>query len=129
MASWAELRGHVTDNYKIADDQGAFMKLIFGLPGGRSQTVFVRHLETQDGEHWTTVESPIGNINQVHLPAVLESVSETVCGGLSSVGDLLTLRDAFPLANLDVNEFEDPLRLITTTADRLEAQHFAGDAY
>jgi hypothetical protein len=34
-----------------------------------------------------------------------------------------------PLANLDINEFERPLHLITVAADQLEKDLVGGDAF
>lgn len=129
MASWQELKGHIASNYKIADDQGSFLKLIFGVNGDRSQVVFVHHISNNSGEQWAAVESPIGPVAKVSLPDALEAISETVCGGLSRIGDLLTVRDSFPLANLDINEFEAPLHHVIGIADGLEAQFAGGDEY
>jgi hypothetical protein len=41
----------------------------------------------------------------------------------------LIYRHAVPLANLDVNEFERPLELVTLAADRLEHSISGGDVY
>ena len=46
-----------------------------------------------------------------------------------SLGDLVTFRHSLPLANLNINEFESPLALVTTTADRLEQAFTGGDRF
>lgn len=129
MASWEALRSHIFGNYRVADDQGDFLRLNFDLGDGRSQSVFVRRLQTVGGEEWGVVESAIGELDRVNVHRVLESIEGVVCGGLSRVGDLLTLRDSFPLDDLDINEFESPLAKITTTADDLERAHVGADAF
>jgi hypothetical protein len=50
-----------------------------------------------------------------------------VCGGLAIYGEFLAIRDALPLANMQINELERPLRLITATADALEKQFVGVD--
>jgi hypothetical protein len=42
---------------------------------------------------------------------------------------VLTIRHAVPLANLNINEFERPLSLVTNTADQLERQLTGADEY
>ncbi len=42
---------------------------------------------------------------------------------------LLTIRHSVPLLNLNINEFERPLALVTTTADRFERELTGGDRY
>lgn len=54
---------------------------------------------------------------------------ETVCGGIGTAGELVTVRHAAPLLNLDINELERPLLLVMTTADRLERQFQGGDTF
>ena len=45
-----------------------------------------------------------------------------VCGGVAVINDVVIFRHSVPLANLDVNEFERPLHLVTMAADYLETQ-------
>jgi hypothetical protein len=54
---------------------------------------------------------------------------ETMCGGIGATGELVTVRHAAPLVNMDINELERPLLLVTTTADRLERQFQGGDIF
>ena len=68
----------------------------------------------------------------IHCPVTVKrQVTEcrTVCGGIAAMGDLVTVRHSVPLLNLDINEFERPLGLVTGTADRLEQQFQGGDQF
>lgn len=129
MANWPGLRRHIFDNYKVAKDRESFLQLLFGFEDGRSQLVYVSHHKTTAGEDWVILESAIGPLDRLNVLSVLESVSDIICGGLGRVENVLTLRDAFPLENLDVNEFERPLAMITTTADYLEQKHVGADTF
>jgi hypothetical protein len=124
MATWADLKSYINAHYKVAVDAGANLVLEFELGGGRSQAVFIGHDTLNLGlgteESWVIVESPIGEVDTVDVRKALAEVQQIVCGGLGLSGKYLTVRDAFPLANLDANEFERPLRLITVTADAIE---------
>jgi hypothetical protein len=122
MATWDNLAAYIRKNYIIKNEEGDLIVLDFDLGGGRSQLVFTRPERLLDGgEEWVLIESVIGSLDEVNLRAALDQVGDLVCGGLARLGnDLIGLRHAVPLANLDVNEFERPLVLVTSSADRLE---------
>lgn len=122
MSSWNQLAEYVRRNYRIKDENNGIMSLHFDVPGGRSQLVLLYSASLMDGdEEWLIIESAIGHIDEVNLRAALTQVGDMVCGGLAVVGETYVgLRHAVPLENLDVNEFERPLALVTTSADRLE---------
>ena len=130
MATWSALSDYVRANYKISDETPDSFKLIFDVGNLRSQIVFLWRLKLLDGaEEWVQVESPFGRLDSVDLHGVIQAMRDTVCGGLGAVGELVTVRHAAPLVNMDINELERPLLLVTTTADRLERQFQGGDAF
>jgi hypothetical protein len=106
------------------------LKLVFELPGLRTQVVLVWHLTLAgSGEEWIQIESPIGEVASIDLGAALDRVGGTVCGGLAKFGTLLTFRHSVPLGDLSIAEFESPLLLVTSTADNLEQALVGGDQY
>ena len=130
MATWPELKDYVRSHYKVADEQSDLLKMIFNTEGLRSQVVLLARQSLMQGtEDWVLIESPIGEASKMDLRLALEKVGQTVCGGAGLIGSLVTIRHAVPLANLDINEFERPMELITTTADRLEKQLVGGDDF
>lgn len=130
MADWRSLTLYVRANYKVAEETDRMMKLLFGVGGGRSQMVFLWHQTLIGGaEDWVQIESPIGKIEEVSLVPLMREVAETVCGGIGATGDFVTFRHSVPLMNLDMNEFERPLQLVVTTADRLEHRLVGGDRF
>jgi hypothetical protein len=122
MATWEDLRSYIAGQYKIEQDLGGGLKLLFNLDQ-RSQIVFVTRAALEGGsEEWAVIESPVGRLGQVDLTAAAMAVGNMVCGGISVLNDeLITLRHSVPLANLDVNEFERPFDLVLFSADRLES--------
>lgn len=130
MASWPELVNYVRSNYKVADAKPDMIKMIFSTGGLRSQVVLLWRQRLMDGaEEWVQIESPVGPVDGMDLRRVLQEVGDMVCGGAAIVGDLLLIRHSVPLANLDINEFERPLDLVTLTADELEKKLVGGDTY
>lgn len=130
MAAWTDLVAYIRSNYKIADEQPDMIKLLFEVGGLRSQVVLLWHLTLAGGnEEWVQIESAIGELGSVDLGRALQEIGQTVCGGLATLGNLVTFRHAVPLLNLNINEFERPLELVTTTADHLERLLTGGDRY
>jgi hypothetical protein len=130
MAAWQDLVGYVRANYKVSDESPTSMKLVFDTGHLRSQVVMLWYVTLSDGaEEWLQIESPFAEVNKIDLRNALEEVGRIVCGGLAVIGDVLTIRHSVPLANLNINEFERPLVLVTNTADRLEALLAGGDQF
>jgi hypothetical protein len=124
MASWQQLKQHIYQNYVISQDIEVGLQLEFDSGSGRTQLVFVTHQRLMDGtEDWITIESPVGKLAEVDLQRALVETGKLVCGGLGAAfgdSEILALRHAVPLENLDVNEFERPFQLVVGTADDLE---------
>jgi hypothetical protein len=103
--------------------------MIFDTGGMRSQVVIVWHMRLNDGEEWVQIESPFAELGSVDLGQALQQIGNTVCGGMAMFSNLVTFRHSLPLDNLNINEFESPLRLVTTTADNLEKMLVGGDRF
>ena len=52
-----------------------------------------------------------------------------MCGAVAVIQDTVIFRHSVPLENLDVNEFESPLALVTTAADYIESMVTGADEY
>jgi hypothetical protein len=132
VATWEELRQYVLMTQRVdgesADDWVTF---VVSSAEDRLQQVFVSKLTLNDGaEEWALIESPFGEIDKVDLPKALKESSTMVCGGVGLFqGNLLTLRHALPLENMQVNEFERPLMLVAIGADQLEERLLGGDRF
>jgi hypothetical protein len=124
MTTWNDLVLYVRNNYPIAEETHNMIKLIFETGGMRSQVVLIWHLTVGRGaEEWIQIESPFGEFGSVDLAAALQHIGGTVCGGM------VTFRHSVPLLNLNINEFESPLALVTETADLLESTFTGGDRF
>ena len=130
MATWNDVVSVIRATYKVAVDEKDHLGLIFNLDDTRSQTVHLwRQALADDTEEWVQIESPFGRIGDSDAVPALREVGNMVCGGVATLGDLLVLRHSVPLDNVDLNEIERPLRLVVTSADRLERRYTGGDAF
>ena len=129
MATWKEFASHVRDNYKILKEDDGQIHLAFGLNAGRSQLVVLWHMQIAGAGGFVQIESPIGAFSPEAVAAAVKETEHAVLGGIGCSGDLLTFRHAVPLENFDTNEFEDPVRMVVTTADQLEKSVFGADKF
>jgi len=96
----------------------------------RRQVVIMQREVLDHREEWVQIASPCGLATDVNLPALLNHLgSAAVVGGAVIMGEYVVLRHSLPLANLDINEFVDPMALIAGTADELEEMFTGGDGY
>jgi hypothetical protein len=106
------------------------MKLVFEIGDMRTQVVFLwRQLLLDGTEEWLQIESPVGRVDSMNLRAVLDEVGAMAFGGAAIMDGVLFIRQAMPLSNLGINEFERPLRLVTSSADALERKFVGGDEF
>ena len=130
MATWADVLTYVRSTYKIADEKPDAIKLVFEVGGLRTQVVMLWHLTLAGGPRSGCRSSHRSATSAtVDLRRALDAVGDTVCGGLGKLGDLVTFRHAVPLANININELEVPLALVTSTADDLERSLVGGDQF
>lgn len=130
MANWTDLTTYVRSHYKISHEAQGMLGMTFETTDLRSQLVFLWHVTLMDGtEEWVQIESPIGELGSLDLARAIREAGQTACGGLASTDGFLTFRHAVPLLNLNINEFERPLLLVTGTADRLERLLTGGDQF
>ena len=127
MATWQDLYSYIRTMFHIAEEHTGALTLVSTVSGDRSQKVFVRYKLVGVQEEWVQISSPICEVGQVDVNAVLLEVGTMVCGGLAIEGPYLVIRDALPLKNMQYNEFSRPFNLITTTADELEKRFLGVD--
>ena len=130
MANWQALRSYIQSRYKVAEDQGDVMRLLFELADGRSQTVFVGKCGEIEGSEWADVWTPVAKESQVSLRDLMVRNSQTVVGGLALLDEgTIIFRHSFPLADLDPSEFEAPLSVAVLFGDRLEHELTGRDVF
>lgn len=129
MASWRDFKAYVHSRYHVVQDQPEALQLELETEADRTQFVYLWHRQISKREDWLVIGSPFADVDQVDLRWVLETVGRLAVGGIVLVGQHLAIRHAVPLDNLDINEFERPLELVTRAADQLEHKLFGEDQY
>ncbi len=135
MASWDDLVAYVRDEYDVVRDEPDEIRVRLGYGGEphaerRAQVVVIAREVMDRKEDWVQIATPFARIDQVDLREVLTEIGNTlVVGGAVLMGEYVVLRHSLPLLNLDINEFTDPLELVTGSAELLEEQFTGRDDY
>jgi hypothetical protein len=127
MPTWGEIKEYARSKYTLNhDDEGAF-SLVFEEEDGRTQQISVHHF-TAFEKDWIEFRSYVCKEADMNLRVALRKNAEFAVGALAldDEGDYY-LTYSVPLDSMDPEEFELPLNVIATTADRIEKEHSASD--
>ena len=124
MNGWSALHSYIERNYKIAEDSLDCVKLVFRVSGSRTQAVRITKIEDSG---WAEISTAICREDEISARDALVLSAPMVVGGLALHGPgLVIFRHAFSLANLDAEDFEEPLRLAVRYGDQLERELCGG---
>jgi hypothetical protein len=137
VATWAQLVAFIRGEYEIIGEEPDEIRILVRYQtddedelSGRTQVVVVAREVLDRREDWVQIASPFARVHEVDLRMVLAEVgNSTVVGGVVIVGEYVVLRHSLPLVNLDINEFVDPLVLVTGSAEMLERQFIGRDDF
>ena len=130
VAAWNDIVSYLNANYKCKPESSTMLSLVFNTGNDRSHVVFVELAGNDKIGEFAKVSAVVGKSKDFNkLEALCRAATPYVTGGIVIEGDLILLRDSFPLLNLDINELEAPLKVIIAAADRIEAEITGGDDY
>ena len=125
MATWASVEDYIRTNYKVADQSGSFLQLIFNTSAGRSQMVMV----TSAGGLVQFI-SPFASLQQVSIEQVFAVMrAESILLGITGVDGTLLVTHSQLMETADAEEIDMGLGLVAETADLLEAALAGMDRY
>lgn len=124
--TWIDLIGYVRVRYEIFQQSENVLRFHLPTTGDRTQRVAVHHVPADD---WIVIESAVGRADDMDLRRLLELAGESNIGGIVVAEGVALLRHAANLADLSLDGFDRPFRLVTEAADALEhkltgADHF-----
>ncbi|GAA3813574.1 MULTISPECIES: hypothetical protein [Amycolatopsis] len=135
MTSWRDLATFIRQQYKVIRDEPDELRIRIRFQSDpeeeeRTQIVVIAREVLDRRDEWIQIATPFARVDEVDVVGVLAEVGHTtVVGGVVVMGEYLVLRHSLPLANLDINEFVDPLALVTSSAELLEEQLTGRDDY
>ncbi|HEX8086531.1 MAG TPA: hypothetical protein VF529_19745 [Solirubrobacteraceae bacterium] len=124
MADWNSLRNYIKGKYKIAEDNLDSLKLVFEVEDGRSQVAIVSKLGDTG---WVGISTAVCRESEIDPRDALRRNAGMTVGGLALIdAGIVIFRHSFPLANLDPDEFEEPLFVVVQYGDQLERELSGG---
>jgi hypothetical protein len=122
MATWQEVKSYLKSNYKIRSEEDDFVSLVFETGDGRSQLIFVAHLN-----EWIRFSSPIAKKAESDLATIVERAAGFGIGihGMDWYG----LVHMQLLATVDSAEIDAGLDWVTAFADEVEKAVSSEDIY
>jgi hypothetical protein len=121
MANWTELKQFLYNNYKIDNDSGDSLRMLFDVGNGRSQFISVHNFDPL-----VTFSAPFGKITDIQPATVLKS---GVPFGVAQIGEFYTLIHTAWLATLDELEVHAPIQFLVLRADALEQELTGKDVF
>lgn len=127
MPDWTALRAYINNNYKIAEDGVDALKLVFDVDGSRTQAVWIRKMGDSG---WAEISTAVCREDEISPRDALVRSGKMIVGGLALHDcGLVIFRHSFPLANLDADDFDEPLAMAVSYGDRLERELSGGDLW
>ena len=114
MANWTQLKQFLYNNYKIDNDSGDSLRMLFNTGNGRSQFISVHNFDPL-----VTFSAPFGRVSDIKPEIVLQSALPF---GVAQVNDFYTMIHTSWIATLDELEVHAPIDALVTRADQLEKE-------
>ena len=127
VATWQQVKSYIYTNYNVNTDEGNNMSLNFETSPGRSQMLFIAHIEADEFSA-VLFSSPFATWSQVSGDRALRA-TEQVSAGIRSIGDYLVVTHSQLLATIDEPEIDLSMVLVVNQADQLEAVLGLGDQF
>ena len=121
MATWTELKQFLYNNYKIDNDSGDVIRMLFDTGNGRSQFISVHNFDPL-----VTFSAPFGKVSDINPATVLKSALPF---GVAQVNDFYTMIHTSWIATLDELEVHAPIDALVTRADELEKELTGKDVF
>ncbi|HJL00952.1 MAG TPA: hypothetical protein RMH85_02140 [Polyangiaceae bacterium LLY-WYZ-15_(1-7)] len=128
MPTWAEVQEYARSKYKLADDRDNSFKLVFEYQNKRLQAVIVSRFEALNRD-WCDFASACCKLDQMNPEVALRKNFQFAVGALCLDRDTYIVRYSVQMATMDMEEFELPLHVVASTADKLEQEFAASDRF
>lgn len=128
MPTWAEVQEYARSKYKLADDRDNSFKLVFEYQNKRLQAVIVSRFEALNRD-WCDFASACCQLDQMNPEVALRKNFQFAVGALCLDRDTYIVRYSVQMATMDMEEFELPLHVVASTADKLEQEFAASDRF
>ena len=119
MPTWGEVQEFARLKYRVANDTQDSFEIAFEYENDRRQIVKVGRFEAVNRE-WCDISSKCCSRAQLDPEVALKKNFGFALGALCLEGDVYVVRYSVQMASMDIDEFELPLYVVASTADRIE---------
>ncbi|MFK8004428.1 MAG: hypothetical protein AB8H86_32980 [Polyangiales bacterium] len=128
MPTWSEVQDYARSKYKLAEDNENSFKLVFEYENDRLQAVIVSRY-TAIKKEWCDFSSAACTIDQMPPEVALQKNFEFAVGALTLDKNIYVVRYSVQMATMDMEEFELPLHVVSSTADKIEQEFGKQDEF
>lgn len=128
MPSWNDVREHLRNTYKLADDEGELVSMVWSFDTDRSQKVVIRSFSAFDRE-MVEIKSAFAQRDQAEPVDLLTRNAELALGTIALSGDHYFVVYNTPLTHLALNDLELFMSRVAAVADVLEDQYASTDRF
>lgn len=128
MPTWAEVQEYAREKYKLAEDNEDSFKLVWSYEGDRLQAIIVSRFESM-GREWCDFASACCKLDEMSPETALKKNMSFALGALALDKDVYVFRYSCQMQTMDMDEFEVPLHVVASTADRIEQEFSAEDTF
>jgi len=128
MPTWAEVQEYARSKYKLAEDNENSFKLVWSYDNNRLQAIIVSRFESM-GREWCDFASACCQKSEMSPEVALKKNMGFAMGALALDNEVYVFRYSCQMSTMDMDEFEVPLHVVASTADRLEQEFSAQDKF
>jgi len=128
MATWNELREHMRQTYRLADDELDMLSMVWSYDDGRSQKIIVRRYEAFD-RTLIELKSAFARRKDADPETLLRKNAELPLAAIALAGDVYIVVYNALLEHLDFDDLDLYLSRVAAVADTLEETYAAKDVF
>jgi len=128
MAQWGEVQKYMRANYRLQNDDGEMLGVVWSYDDGRTQKIIVRRYVSDD-RVMVEFKSPFAKVGQVPADTLLQDNSQMTLATVARSGEVYLAIYNLLLDSASIDDFEYVLRRVAAIADALEAKYADSDVY
>ncbi len=128
MPSWNEVRDRLRTTYKLEDDEGELLSIVWTLADDRTQKVVIKHFKLHDRD-MVEIKSAFAKGKSPDATVLLAKSAEMPLATIALAGDVYFVVYNAPLEHIDNDDFTFFMTSVATAADALEKEFGTGDTY
>lgn len=128
MPSWNDVRDRLRKTYKLENDEGELVSVVWTLADERTQKVVIKNFKLNDDD-MVEIKSAFAKGKSPDAKVLLTKNAEMPLGTVALAGDVYFVVYNAPLRNIHDDDLTFFMTTVATTADALEKEFGTGDMY